>query len=114
MRFAIFLLLMGWMGKGWAGETVETILIRKVLGDELTGWNTGNAKLVALQYAFNFRGYEGDAGKDPSTWKPGFRDIGELEAFCRDVVSKYRFVLVRNPVYFDVYGNRALVIAEED
>ena len=82
MRFKIVLLLLGWMGTGWAGETVETILIRKVLGDELTGWNTGNVKVVALQYAPHFRGY----GGDPSTWRPKFQGVGELEAFCREAV----------------------------
>ncbi|HID09697.1 MAG TPA: hypothetical protein EYP17_00145 [Candidatus Latescibacteria bacterium] len=114
MRFKIVLLLLGWMGTGWAGETVETILIRKVLGDELTGWNTGNVKLVALQYAPHFRGYGGDAGGDPFTWRPEFQGVGELEAFCREAVSKYRFVLARNPVYFDIHKNRALVVAEEE
>ncbi|RKY65595.1 MAG: hypothetical protein DRQ08_05395 [Candidatus Latescibacterota bacterium] len=101
------------LGTGWAGETVETIAIRKVLGDELAGWNMGNAKLIVLQYAPYFRGYRGDAGRDPATWEPGFRDLGEFEAFCREAVSRYRFDLSRNPIYFDIYKNKALVVAED-
>ena len=97
----------------WAGETAETIAIRKVLGDELSGWNMGNPKLVLLQYLPKFRGYSGDAGKDPSTWEPMFGDIGELGSFCREAVSEYRFSLSRNPIYFDIYKARALVVAEE-
>lgn len=109
----MFWMISAWLGAGWAGETVETIAIRKVLGDELAGWNMGNAKLILLQYAPHFRGYKGDAGKDPATWEPGFQDLREFETFCREMVSRYHSALFRNPIYFDIYKNKALVVAEE-
>ena len=101
---------------GWSAETPDTILIRKTLGDEATGWRTGNVRQIVYQYASSFTGYESYGSPDPKAWRVRFGDRRDFEAFCKEALSKTRYDISRTPLYFDIRAvekDRAIVVAEE-
>ncbi len=114
--FMGFIGLLGFAPFGWSAETPDTILIRKTLGDEATGWRAGNVPQIVSQYASPFTGYESYGSPDPKGWRVRFGDLKEFEAFCKEALSKTRYDISRTPLYFDIRAvekDRAIVVAEE-
>ena len=102
---------------GWSAETPDTILIRKTLGDEATGWRTGNVRQIVSQYASSFTGYESYGSPDPKAWRVRFGDRKEFEAFCKEALSETRYDISRTPLYFDIRAvqkDKAIAVAEEN
>ena len=101
---------------GSGGETPDTILIRKTLGDEATGWRTGNLRQIVALYESPFTGYESYGSPDPKAWRVRFRDLDEFEEFCKEALSRTRYDISRTPLYFDIRAvgkDEAIVVAEE-
>ncbi len=101
---------------GWSAETPDTILMRKTLGDEATGWRTGNVRQIVSQYASSFTGYESYGSPDPRVWRVRFGDRKEFEAFCKEALSQTRYDISRTPLYFDIRAvekDKAIAVAEE-
>ena len=101
---------------GWSGETPDTILIRKTLGDEATGWRTGNVRQIVSLYESPFTGYESYGSPDPKAWRVRFADLKEFEAFCKEALASTRYDISRTPLYFDIRAvgkDEAIVVAEE-
>ena len=110
----VCVLLMVPFGSG--GETPDTILIRKTLGGEATGWRTGNLRQIVALYKSPFTGYESYGSPDPKAWQVRFRDLDEFEEFCKEALSRTRYDISRTPLYFDIRAvgkDEAIVVAEE-
>ena len=51
-----------------AGETPETILIRQMLSNDISGYRRGNAELALGGYGEHFVSYLGHQNGDPRAW----------------------------------------------
>lgn len=98
-----------------SGETPDTILMRKTLGDEVTGWRTGDLDLILSAYVpETFVGHEGHGRMDPTTWRVSFSTLDEFRAFCKERLANVKYAVSRNPLYFDVRGDWAWVVTEDE
>lgn len=118
-RWVICMVLVGLAGAVgslvYSGETPDTIRIRKTLSDEMTGWRTGDLDLILSAYVPEaFVGYEGHGSLDPTTWRVSFSTLDEFTAFCKDRLKNVKYVMSRNPLYFDVRGDQAWVVTEDE
>jgi ketosteroid isomerase-like protein len=74
-----------------AGETPETILIRKAINAEKFGKRTGDADIILSHYARDMAVYEGHNSIDPRGWSVLHEDFSSFEQELRDDLRVHRY-----------------------
>jgi hypothetical protein len=92
-----------------AGETPETILIRRTLGNDLSGHRRADTELVLSAYHQDFVAYQGNANADPRAWSILHEDLAAFTQALEKDLAAYRFETERTLPFIHVRSTKAMI-----
>ena len=91
-----------------AGETPETLLIRQVLSNDISGYRRGDTELALSGYGEHFVSYLGHQNGDPRSWTVGQESRDALAEQMAIDIQTSRYEVMRTVPHILVRSNHAI------
>ena len=107
LSFSVGLVLLASVAR--ASETPETILIRRTLANELSGYRRADSELVLSAYHQDFFALQGNGNADPRAWSPLYKDLSDFTRDLEPQLAANRYDTERTLLAIQVRGHQATV-----
>jgi len=90
-------------------ETPETILIRRTLGNDVSGHRRANMDLILSGYDEDFVAYQGGGNHDPRAWAVAHEDLASFSRTLGEDLRTNRYETERTLPFIHVRAEKAMV-----
>jgi len=108
LSLIVLLTLPPFAGKGHAGDTPETLLIRQSLANDISGYRRSNTELALKTYGQHFVTYQAHANGDPRAWTVLYESRDALADQMASDLKTWRYEVTRTVPFVNVRGNHAI------